>query len=264
MEKNTHFDFVIKHFRQGAFDPDKSIGQFWQAVGRGRVIKLRAAGRRIGAAAAIAIVALTGLSLHNSRINEWVQTAENIVVLPDQSTVYLKGGSTLAFQPRRFDKERVVKVDGTAYFEVARKDGASFEVRSDETFVRVLGTKFQFDSENNSVDVTDGRVLFAKAGSEEGVLLTKGKSAALVDGHLAMNDSDLENPAYWATETLVYEDTPLLQVLHELSEIFDRELILTRTKDSELRLTGEFNVNDGLEKILSIIESALNARITVK
>lgn len=264
MEKNTHFDFVIKHFRQAAFDPDKSIGQFWQAVGRGRVIKLRAAGRRIAAAAAIAIVALTGLSLHNSRINEWVQTAENIVVLPDQSTVYLKGGSTLAFQPRRFDKERVVKVDGTAYFEVARKDGASFEVRSDETFVRVLGTKFQFDSENNSVDVTEGRVLFAKTGSEEGIILTKGKSASLIGCIPSLIAPELVNPAYWATKTLVYEDTPLIQVLHELSDIFDRELILARAKDSYLRLTGEFRVEDGLEKILSIIESALEVKITVK
>lgn len=264
MEKNTHFDFVIKHFRKGAFDPDKSIGQFWQAVGRGRVMKLRAVTRWISAAAAVAIVALTGISIHNSRINEWERTAESTVVLPDQSTVCLKSGSTLAFQPRRFSKERVVKVDGTAYFEVAHKEGLSFEVRSDETFVRVLGTKFQFDAEDNSVDVTEGCVLFAKAGSEEGVLLTKGKSAALVEGHLAMNDSDMQNPAYWATKTLVYEDTPLLQVIQELSEIFDSELILTRAKDAELRLTGEFSVNEGLEKILSIIETALNVKITVK
>lgn len=264
MEKNTHFDFVIKHFRQGAFDPDKSIGQLWQAVGRGRVMKLRAAGRWIAAAAAIAIVALTGISIHSSRINEWEQTAESIVILPDQTTVHLKDGSTLAFQPRRFGKERVVKVDGTAYFEVARKDGATFEVRSDETFVRVLGTKFQFNADANSVDVTEGRVLFAKTGSEEGVILTKGNSASLVDGQLAMNDSDLTNPAYWATKTLVYEDTPIRQVLYELSEIFGRELILKHSKDSDLRLTGEFRVEDGLENILSIIESALEVKITVK
>ena len=264
MEKNTHFDFVLKHFRQGAFNPDKSIGQLWQAVGRGRVVRFRAAGRRIAAAAAIAIVALTGISIHNSRINEWVQTAESLVVLPDQSTVYLKSGSTLAFQPRRFDKERVVKVDGTAYFEVARKDGATFEVRSDETFVRVLGTKFQFDADNNSVDVTEGRVLFAKTGTEDGVILTKGKSASLIGGSPALREPELVNPAYWATKTLVYEDTPILQVLHELSEIFDRELILKHTKDSDLKLTGEFRVEDGLENILSIIESALGVKITVK
>ena len=264
MENNTHLDFVIKHFRQGVFDPDRSIGQFWQAVGRGRIVRLRAVAGRIAAAAAVVAVVLAGLSVHLLRMNAWEETAESIVILPDRSTVYLRDGSTLAFQPRRFGKERVVRVDGTAYFEVARKDGASFEVRSDEAFVRVLGTKFQFDAVTGSVDVTEGRVLFAKAGSEEGIILTKGKSASLVGGIPAPRSPELVNPAYWATKTLVYEDTPIRQVLYELSEIFGRELILKHAKDSDLRLTGEFRVEDGLENILSIIESALGVKITVK
>ena len=264
MENNTHLDFVIKHFRQGAFNPDKSIWSFREAVGRSRTMRVRAVAKWAIAAASVAIIVLTGLSVHTGRMNKWEQIAESIVVLPDQSMVYLKDGATLAFQPRRFGKERVVKVNGTAYFKVTHRNGASFEVRSDEVYVRVLGTAFQFDAENNSVDVTEGRVFFAKEGSDEGLILTKGKSASLIDGSPVQKTPDMLNPAYWATETLVYEDAPLLQVLEELSEIFGRKLILTHSQGRELRLTGEFSIDDGLDKILSIIESALDVKIIVK
>ncbi len=264
MENNTHLDFVIKHFRQGAFDPDKSIWSFREAVGRRRTMRVRAVARWGFAAAVAAIIVLTGLSVHAGRMNGWEKIADSIAVLPDQSTVYLKDGATLAFQPRRFSKERVVKVTGTAYFEVTHRDGASFEVRSDDVYVRVIGTAFQFDAGKNSVDVIDGRVFFAKTGTEEGLVLAKGKSATLVDGIPVPQTPDRLNPAYWATETLVYEDAPLLQVLEELSEIFGRKLILTHSQGRELRLTGEFSIEDGLDRILSIIESALDVKITVR
>lgn len=250
--------FVLRHYRRRLFDPDSAVGRLRKAVGIDRAWRIRRAVVGLSAAAAAVAVILSGLALHHSRMNVWEETTASTVVLPDHSTVTLKEGASLAFQPRRFAKDRTVRLSGTGYFEVERNPEAPFEVLSGEARVRVLGTKFQFDADRSEVYVREGRVLFAKEQSDTGLEMTAGTHAVLMDG------SDMPvfvrtsiNPDTWATGHLVYNATPLEDVLAELSSLFGTDLTVASGNATGTSLTGEFLVSDGLAHIISAIESAL-------
>ena len=156
-----------------------------------------------------------------------------------------------------------MRLEGTAYFEVASDPGAPFEVRSGDARVRVLGTKFQFDAERREVCLAEGRLMFAREGSGAGLLMTAGTTAVLKEGVVlpVFITPETPNPLAWATGRLVYDAVPLAQVLDELSAIFGKELTSAPGTPAAKALTGEFLVSDGLGHILSAIESALDVEI---
>ena len=100
-------------------------------------------------------------------------------IVADGTVMTLSPGSVAKVQLRV--DPRHVELDGDAYFEVTRDESHPFTVAAGEGAVKVLGTRFLVSSglDGTSVDVTEGKVLFSAAGSEEGVILTKGMSATL-------------------------------------------------------------------------------------
>lgn len=64
------------------------------------------------------------------------------VILPDGSKVWINSGSTLSYGRQFNSKERILNLDGEAYFEVAPNTDAPFIVNSNELHVRALGTAF--------------------------------------------------------------------------------------------------------------------------
>lgn len=257
--------FVLRQYRRGMFDPERALGHFREKVGILREWKMRRALRSFSAAAGVLLVVAGGLWYHRSREYRWEETTSSSVVLPDQSTVRLKEGATLAFQPRRFTRNRIVRLDGVAYFEVKKDAGSSFEIHSKEACVRVLGTKFQFDTYRGEVDLLEGQVLFSRQDSDRGLRMTGKSHAVLTEESVipVLAEPDLPNPAVWATGRLIYDATPLDIVLNELAVLFEKDVKVLQAAASGASLTGEFLVSDGLESIVSTIESALNLRIII-
>lgn len=64
------------------------------------------------------------------------------VDLADGSRVWLNAASSLVFPVDFNGNERVVELEGEAYFEVAHKDDQPFIVKASQTTVQVLGTHF--------------------------------------------------------------------------------------------------------------------------
>lgn len=65
------------------------------------------------------------------------------VTLPDGSRVWVNSGSTLSYGSRYNQKERIINLEGEAYFEVAKNKNAPFIVRSHGFSVKALGTAFE-------------------------------------------------------------------------------------------------------------------------
>lgn len=77
------------------------------------------------------------------------------------------------------------------------------------------------------------------------------------------NPSAQEQPATQQTlsQSFVFEDAPIDQVLRELSDYYHCSLTASPT---EKRLTATFSSEDSLDVIVPLIESALNVKITVR
>lgn len=262
MTSEKRLEFVLRYYREGVFSPQKGYKRFRKralAARRGVVF------RYVAVAAALALLLAGGVTLYQWRVNRWEEVTAKAFVLPDQTVVRLQEGSSLSFQPRRFQKERTVKLIGTGFFEVAH-DSSVFEVQSGEARVRDLGTQFQFDASRNAVYVNEGRVLFIKDNAEQGLEMSKGAYAILPEGAEVpvLSDPEMPNPAAWATGIVVYDAVPLETVLKELSSLFGKTLRLFSMTEEQPSLTAEFRLSDGLPCIVSYIESALDVKISQK
>lgn len=264
-------DFVAKSYEENRFDPKKALARSQNGSLR-RSLSLSKRTVMLKRIAGVAAAAAVGIFLYLSWLTSWTDYAAYDIAqtftLPDSSSVTLAPGSTLRLQKHK-DK-RLVQMTGKVYFNVRHDDRAPFRVDAGSGFVKVLGTRFQVDSRDPiSVSVVSGKVLFSAIRSgEEALILTKGQSAVLDPA--ASKPVEITpkhpNPAAWATGEFIYDNTPLPEVLSELSEYYDVTLVAFdagHSSGESRRLSGEFSTSS-LQEILNLINSALGTDIQIK
>lgn len=264
-------DFVAKSYEENRFDPKKALARSQNGSLR-RSLSLSKRTVMLKRIAGVAAAAAVGIFLYLSWLTSWTDYAAYDIAqtftLPDSSSVTLAPGSTLRLQKHK-DK-RLVQMTGKVYFNVRHDDRAPFRVDAGSGFVKVLGTRFQVDSRDPiSVSVVSGKVLFSAIRSgEEALILTKGQSAVLDPA--ASKPVEITpkhpNPAAWATGEFIYDNTPLPEVLSELSEYYDVTLIAFdagHSSGESRRLSGEFSTSS-LQEILNLINSALGTDIQIE
>lgn len=264
-------DFVAKSYEENRFDPKKALARSQNGSLR-RSLSLSKRTVMLKRIAGVAAAAAVGIFLYLSWLTSWTGYAAYDIAqtftLPDSSSVTLAPGSTLRLQKHK-DK-RLVQMTGKVYFNVRHDDRAPFRVDAGSGFVKVLGTRFQVDSRDPiSVSVVSGKVLFSAIRSgEKALILTKGQSAVLDPA--ASKPVEITpkhpNPAAWATGEFIYDNTPLPEVLSELSEYYDVTLVAFdagHSSGESRSLSGEFSTSS-LPEILSLINSALGSDIQIE
>lgn len=264
-------DFVAKSYEENRFDPKKALARSQNGSLR-RSLSLSKRTVMLKRIAGVAAAAAVGIFLYLSWLTQWTGYAAYDIAqtftLPDSSSVTLAPGSTLRLQKHK-DK-RLVQMTGKVYFNVRHDDRAPFRVDAGSGFVKVLGTRFQVDSRDPiSVSVVSGKVLFSAIRSgEEAMILTKGQSAVLDPA--ASKPVEITpkhpNPAAWATGEFIYDNTPLPEVLSELSEYYDVTLVAFdagHSSGESRSLSGEFSTSS-LQEILNLINSALGTDIQIE
>lgn len=264
-------DFVAKSYEENRFDPKKALARSQNGSLR-RSLSLSKRTVMLKRIAGVAAAAAVGIFLYLSWLTQWTGYAAYDIAqtftLPDSSSVTLAPGSTLSLQKHK-DK-RLVQMTGKVYFNVRHDDRAPFRVDAGSGFVKVLGTRFQVDSRDPiSVSVVSGKVLFSAIRSgEEALILTKGQSAVLDPA--ASKPVEITpkhpNPAAWATGEFIYDNTPLPEVLSELSEYYDVTLVAFdagHSSGESRSLSGEFSTSS-LQEILNLINSALGTDIQIE
>lgn len=186
--------FVADRLREeqgkDAHAPHGQIGEVWDGLGQldasdFAVDERPAPGRRgliVGGALAAGF-ALGGVLLWRGQpvIHETALGERRTVDLPDGSRVTLNTATRLA---ARFDGDRraVVLEAGEALFEVAHRDGAPFDVLSQDSRIRVTGTRFNVyrHAAFTQVDLLEGGVTAGPAkGAGAAVHLRPGQAVRL-------------------------------------------------------------------------------------
>ena len=143
-------------------DVERSLRQFKRRMHAGRHIPLRRVAVRIAAAAVIAAVLLAGgfttVSL-SKRLAQPVTVVTQLgersqVVLPDGTKVWLNSSSSVEYVAPFFSRQRRVKMEGEAYFEVEHDRRAPFVVSTNGLDIEVLGTRFNIRNDDNEHRVT--------------------------------------------------------------------------------------------------------------
>ncbi len=125
------------------------------------------------------------------------------------------------------DKIRAVRVDGTAYFEVAPNQKLPFRVVANHTHFIATGTKFAVSSfpEDSAakVFVEEGSVT-VKSGKLVSVVAAGQAMVADKTGIHALSDADKAESFSWLDHKLVIQQKPLRHVVAEVSRWFNSDI----------------------------------------
>lgn len=142
--------------------------------------------------------------------------------LSDGTTVYLRAPSTFSYPENFTGPERKVKLEGEAYFEVAKDAEHPFIIESPVSQTEVLGTAFNLrafsDEKSESLYVVEGKVRFSeKENPDNQLILTEEEGASLETNSRKLNNiTTSANLVSWKTGKLVFEELPLDLVLKDL------------------------------------------------
>ena len=183
------------------------------------------------------------------------------VLLADGSTVWLNQNSKLYYPENFKGKTRKVKLEGEAYFEVAKNAKKPFKVETQHSTVTVLGTTFNVETNPKQTEVSlkSGKVNVQSVYTHNSVDLLPNYKA--VAGKTTLTKSTINNPNYlsWKTGVFVFENTPLEKVVEDLNSYYKQQIVLLNPKP-EQQFTARFN-NAKLEDILEILSLTCNLTI---
>lgn len=182
------------------------------------------------------------------------------IVLPDGTNVRLNPNSELRYSPLTFinQQHRQVELLGDAYFEVVANTESPFVVQTQQSLVRVLGTKFWLSDRASDSTVTvgldQGRVLFSSRTSLEDCLLDAGQYAVLNKNtnHIAHNQ--VEKKRLWVNPELNFNKATLGEVACAVGRHYGVEIILsTQLALSDDQFSGAIPT-DNLSNAIQVLE----------
>lgn len=197
------------------------------------------------------------------------------ITLPDGSKISLNTGSRLDYPAEFKGLKRAVKLEGEAFFDVARNEEKTFIVIvADEASTEVLGTSFHLKEDTVKrrvlLNVLTGKVAFYPKGKKkQALVLGKDEHAEYHNGHIQQQVSFDLNFLSWKTRTLTFDNAPLPQVLKQLGKHYHKEFHIMDTELATLALTGTYknqkidNVLQEISLVLDIAFEETNGRIQV-
>ena len=251
-------------------DVERSLRQFKRRMHAGRRISLRRSAVRIAAAAVIAAVLLAGgltTVLLSKRLAQPVTVVTQLgersqVVLPDGTKVWLNSSSSVEYVAPFFSRQRRVKMEGEAYFEVEHDRRAPFVVSTNGLDIEVLGTRFNIRNDDNEHRVTtvllEGAVKAYASGREQASVRLHPAQQLVFDTRThAMRLTDCpsaERSINWIDGRFCFEHDTFGEIAAELKRYYNVDIRFMDNRLRDMRFSGNFRVEDGIYHIMSVLQ----------
>lgn len=231
-------------------------------------------GSRLVAAAAMLLVAvglgmllLKGTSVTNilsAGFSEPIQLVEvrtgagetKVLTLPDGSRVWLNARSVVSYPKVYPTDSRTAKLEGEAYFEIAKDKTKPFVVEAGAVEVRVLGTHFNVNAERKAESVTttlfEGLVEMKHEASR--VKLYPGQQARYERSKGGFNHTtaDTSSVAAWRRGEFYFDNTPVKDIMSQVSHWYGLSVSYPEGIP-DVRLSGVIPRTKGVTPVLEIL-----------
>lgn len=189
--------------------------------------------------------------MFNLQTEVHTQVAQKTTIeLPDASKVVVNALSEVSFNEREWDTKRAIKLEGEAFFDVAK--GAKFDVVTTEGTVSVMGTEFNVKQRGAFLEVACYEGTVKVVTEEHTAILRAGDNFKLIDGEQTTDRNDFEEPQ-WTKNMSYFQRTPLSEVFSELERQYNVTLMFEDV-DVDVLFTGGFVHNDLETAIMGISE----------
>ncbi|MCG8374347.1 MAG: FecR domain-containing protein [Balneolales bacterium] len=178
------------------------------------------------------------------------------VTLSDGTVVELNANSTL-YYPEQFPADqRVVRLEGEAFFDVTSETLRPFRVITGELTTTVLGTKFNIQHRNNTnqteVALVEGSVLVSIAdSSKQEIILEPDQWIRYTPGrYISEIHEGIGNKIVWRKNILEFEGRILTEVVDILEAWYGIPIHTPELDAGECQVVGTFK-DESLENVLN-------------
>ena len=169
--------------------------------------------------------------------------AKTKLILPDSTLVWLNAGSKIVYSQGFGVKDRHLRLNGEAYFEVRKNEKLPFDVMTKELNVKVLGTKFNFRNYDE----------------DEKVTLNK------LTGEMIISRAEVKNAKEWTNGGLFFDEMPLSDIVKELNRSYNVKIHIVDEQLAHNRFYALFNRKEqSIYNVLDIITATNQVRYKVE
>ncbi len=181
------------------------------------------------------------------------------ITLQDGTEVWLNAQSTLTYPSHFSKRNRVVKITGEAFFDVAQEKNRPFTVSTQHIDMEVLGTQFNVYSYPGAgyikTDLIEGSVKIYQTENEKNSIILKPNEQVIIQGnHMAVTHIDNPDHMLWKNGIYSFNNERLITIIEKLQLYYDVKIVVEDPEIFEVRYTGKFRQRDGIDEILRIIQ----------
>ncbi len=247
--------------------PDYNVEQELERIndmksGRGKIVRMPWLKPIFRVAAAI--IVLIGVSfyfyLNVSTSMQTLVAEKDDLYLPDSSQIMLNAATNISYKARLWNFNRKVKLNGEAFFKVAK--GSKFDVVTSSGTVSVLGTQFNVKNRDNYFEVVCFEGLVEVQSSGEITQLPPGHAFRIINGKKDKRENLTDISPGWINNESSFLSVPFAQVIMEFERQYDVKVI-TRDVDLGQLFTGKF-IHNNQTLALQAILLPLNLKFEIE
>ena len=190
------------------------------------------------------------------------------VVLCDGPEVWLNANSNFVYPTAFIGDERIVTLEGEAYFKVAKDPERPFIVKTKTVQTRVLGTEFNIRSytpEDTHVVLINGKVEVSNTKGGSYTRLYPGEDAHLQsDGNFILAEVDLDSYVYWKDGYFYFDNVTLKDIMQNLGRWYNVNIEFRNKEAMEYKMHFISDRTKDLEHTISLLNRMKKVTVTLQ
>lgn len=178
------------------------------------------------------------------------------ITLSDGTAVWLNAESRLSFPEAFLGDTREVRLEGEAYFQVARDENRPFIVQAADQEIRVLGTQFNVlayaDEPQQQTTLISGKVEVAHQGKR--YTLKPGEQARTQGSDFTLKEVNTSAYTGWKEDLFVFEQASLQTILRRFARWYSIDIAYEVQRKDD-RFMGSISRRANLQEALEILEA---------
>ena len=191
---------------------------------------------------------------------------EYSVILDDGTKVWLNSETVLEFPVAFVGDRREVKLQGEAFFEVAKDAGRPFHVMTAHGSIEVTGTSFNisaYPGEPKTTAVLEtGSIVFHTIGNDYPMRPGQCAEHDISTQETVVTEVDTRLYTAWHLGTLYFDDTTLSEIMDRLSRWYNVDVRFADESLGNLRFSGAVEKKKPLSHILNLLENTQDVKFT--
>lgn len=190
------------------------------------------------------------------------------VILCDGTEVWLNANSNFVYPTAFIGDERIVTLEGEAYFKVTKDPKRPFIVKTKNVQTRVLGTEFNirsYSSEDTHVVLINGKVEVSNTKGGAYTRLYPGEDAQLQsDGNFVLTEVDLDSYVYWKDGYFYFDDVTLKDIMQSLGRWYNVNIEFRNKEAMEYKMHFISDRAKDLDHTISLLNRMKKVTVTLQ